>query len=72
MTSEREKLLTDMRCQVEYTHVATMPIPLYERMKAALNRPPKEAMPQAYAEAQAIVAEGWPEDATPEPAKVES
>lgn len=33
----REVLLTDMRCQVECSHVATMPIPLYERMKAAIN-----------------------------------
>lgn len=32
-----KELLTDMRCQVEYTHVATMPIPLYERIKQALS-----------------------------------
>lgn len=30
------ELLRDMRCNVDYTNVATMPIPLYERMKAAI------------------------------------
>lgn len=35
-------LLRDMRCQVEFTHVATMPIPLYERMKAAIAAMPAE------------------------------
>ncbi len=31
------ELLTDMRMQVEYTDKATMPIPLYERMKAEIQ-----------------------------------
>lgn len=30
-------LLRDMRCGAEYTDVATMQIPLYERMKAAIT-----------------------------------
>lgn len=34
------KLLRDMRMEVIYTHVATMPIPLYERMKEALSSLP--------------------------------
>ena len=37
MTDKLTPLLTDMRCNVIYTDVATMPIPLYERMKAALQ-----------------------------------
>lgn len=32
-----EELLRDMRCEVEYTDKVTMPIPLYERIKAAIN-----------------------------------
>lgn len=39
MTQEdRSELLRDMRMQVEWTDKATMPIPLYERMKAAIDR----------------------------------
>lgn len=37
-----EALLRDMRCEVIYTHEATMSIPLYERMKdaiAAMGKP---------------------------------
>lgn len=32
-----EKLLRDMRCEVDYTDVATMSMPLYKRIKATLN-----------------------------------
>lgn len=32
-----EKLLTDMRVQVSYSDKAEMPIPLYERMKEAVQ-----------------------------------
>lgn len=31
------KLLKDMVMEVEWTHEATMPIPLYERIKAAIR-----------------------------------
>lgn len=41
-SKEVEKLLMDMRCEVVYTHVATMSIPLYERIKAALASVPKQ------------------------------
>jgi hypothetical protein len=34
--SEVENLLMTMRCNVIYSDKATMPIPLYERMKAAI------------------------------------
>lgn len=44
-----EQLLTDMRMEVIWSHVATMPIPLYERMK--------EALQELYAENQALKAE---------------
>ncbi len=30
-------LLTEMRMQVSFTHVATMPIPLYEKIKAYIE-----------------------------------
>lgn len=31
------QLLTDMRVEVKWSHQATMPIPLYERMKRAIQ-----------------------------------
>lgn len=37
LRSSDNALLTDMRMQVEYTEVVTMPIPLYERIKAVLR-----------------------------------
>lgn len=45
------QLLTDIRCEVSYTHVATMPIPLYERIK--------EALQELYAENQDLKADKW-------------
>lgn len=33
-----KELLTDMRCDVVWTDKATMPIPLYERMKEAIKQ----------------------------------
>ena len=36
-SNDINKLLQDMRCDVVWTDKATMPIPLYERMKAAIN-----------------------------------
>ncbi len=36
MQDKLKQLLTDMRCEVVYSHGATMPIPLYERMKETI------------------------------------
>lgn len=35
---DMKELLTDMRMEVVLSHVATMPIPLYERMKDVVNQ----------------------------------
>ncbi len=38
MQDKLNQLLTDMRCEVVWTDKATMPIPLYERMKEAIKQ----------------------------------